>query len=175
MGVREATSALALGKPGLASRSVPSEHQPLPASHLSAVECYNILRDRLQHEDNLITQRLSWLMGSQAFLFTAYAIVLNSPERPKNALIGSLQDFLLRSVPVVSLLCGVLIYVSIIAGVLAMLNIHRSARNFCSDVAVGFPPIRGRELTLYMGFASPLLLPPIFIIVWLLAWSHGLP
>ena len=79
MGVREATSALALGKPGLASRSVPSEHQPSPASHLTAVECHNILRDRLQHEDNLITQRLS------------YAIVLNS------------------------LLCAVLIYVSIIA------------------------------------------------------------
>ena len=91
---------------------------------LSAVECYNILRDQLQHEDNLITQRLSWLMGSQAFLFTAYAIVLNGPERPKNALIGSLQDYLLGTLPAVGLLSAVLIYVSIIAGAIAMFNIH---------------------------------------------------
>jgi hypothetical protein len=149
------------------------EDQPAPVSHPSAVECYNILRDQLQHEDNLITQRLSWLMGSQAFLFTAYAIVLNSPERPKNALIGSLQDYLLGTVPIVSLLCAVLIYASIIAGVLAMLKIHRSTHHFCNDAAVRFPSLRGRKLTLYMGFASPLLLPPIFIVVWLLAWSYG--
>jgi hypothetical protein len=63
-----------------------------------------MLRDQLQHEDNLITQRLSWLMGSQAFLFTAYAIVLNGPERPKTALMGSLQNVLLGTLPVVGFL-----------------------------------------------------------------------
>ena len=158
----------------LVSESVPAENQPAPVSHLSAVECYNVLRDQLQHEDNLITQRLSWLMGSQAFLFTAYAIVLNGPERPKNAIIGSLQDCLLGTVPAVGLLSAVLIYVSIIAGVLAMFNIHRFARNLCDDAAVRFPPLRGPKLTRYMGFASPLLLPPIFIFVWPLLWSRGL-
>jgi hypothetical protein len=161
-------------KPGLVSEGVPAEYQPAPVSELSAVERYNILRDQLQHEDNLITQRLSWLMGSQAFLFTAYAIVLNGPERPKNALIGSLQDYLLGTLPAVGLLSAALIYMSIIAGAIAMLNIHRSARNFCDDAAVRFPPLRGRRLTRYMGFASPFLSPPIFIIVWLLLWTHGL-
>ena len=150
---------------------MPAEYQP--AQDLSVVECYNILRDQLQHEDNLITQRLSWLMGSQAFLFTAYAIVLNGPERPKNALIGSLQEYLLGTLPAVGLLSAVLIYVSIIAGATAMFNIYRLARNFCDDAAVRFPPLRGRKLTRYMGFASPFLLPPIFIIVWLLLWSRG--
>ena len=154
---------------------VPAESQPAPVSHLSAVESYNILRDQLQHEDNLITQRLSWLMGSQAFLFTAYAIVLNGPERPKSALIGALQDYLLGILPAVGLLSAVLIYVSIIAGVIAMFGIHRLARSFCDDAAFRFPPLRGRKLTRYMGFASPLLLPPIFIIVWLLIWGRGLP
>ena len=150
-----------------------AEYQSAPVSRLSAVEYYNILRDQLQHEDNLITQRLSWLMGSQAFLFTAYAIVLNGPERPKNALIGSLQDHLLGTLPAVGLLSALLIYVSILAGVIAMFSIHGLSRNFCDDTAVRFPPLRGRKLTRYMGFASPLLLPPIFIIVWLLLWSRG--
>jgi hypothetical protein len=160
-------------KPELLFEGVTAEQQPAEVSHLSAVECYNVLRDQLQHEDNLITQRLSWLMGSQAFLFTAYAIVLNGPERPKNELIGSLQDYLLGTVPAVGLLSAVLIYVSIIAGAIAMFNIQHFARNFCDDAAVRFPPLRGRRLTRYMGFASPFLLPPIFIIVWLLLWSHG--
>ena len=153
---------------------MPAESQPAPVSHLSAVgQFYNILRDQLQHEDNLITQRLSWLMGSQAFLFTAYAIVLNGPERPKSALIGALQDYLLGILPAVGLLSAVLIYVSIIAGVIAMFGIHRLARNFCDDAVFRFPPLRRRKLTWYLGFASPLFLPPIFITVWLLIWGRG--
>jgi hypothetical protein len=161
-------------KPELVSEGVPAEYQPAPVSELSALERYNILRDQLQHEDNLITQRLSWLMGSQAFLFTAYAIVLNGPERPKNALIGSLQDYLLGTLPAVGLLSAALIYLSILAGAIAMFNIYRFARNFCNDAVVRFPPLRGRRLTRYMGFASPFLLPPIFIVVWFLLWSYGL-
>ena len=142
---------------------------------LSASESYGILRDQLQHEDNLITQRLSWLMGSQAFLFTAYAIVLNSPERPKNVLVGSLQDVLLGTIPIIGFLSAVLIYLSIIAGVLAMINIHRFAHRR-SDIAElsDSLPLRGRKLTFYLGFASTTLLPPLFIFVWLLLWTHYL-
>ena len=77
-------------------------------------------------------------MGSQAFLFTAYAIVLNGPERPKNELIGSLQDYLPGTVPAVGLLSAVLIYVSIIAGAIAMFNSQHFARNSCDDAAVRF-------------------------------------
>ena len=36
------------------------------------------LRRRIEHEDNLINQRLSWLVASQAFLLTALAISLNA-------------------------------------------------------------------------------------------------
>ena len=152
---------------------MPAQFQPAPASQLSAVESYNILRDQLQHEDNLITQRLSWLMGSQAFLFTAYAIVLNGPERAKSVRVGALQDDLLAILPAVGLLSAALIYISILAGVLAMFGIHRLAREFCDDAAFRFPPLRGSKLKRYMGFASPLVLPPIFIIVWLLIWGRG--
>src|SRR6476661_876979 len=46
-------------------------------SEISPVERYRVFRSRIEHEDNLIMQRLSWLMASQSFLFTAYAIVGN--------------------------------------------------------------------------------------------------
>ncbi len=37
------------------------------------------LRRRIEHEDNLVNQRLSWLVASQAFMLTAFAILLNAP------------------------------------------------------------------------------------------------
>lgn len=155
---------------------MPGKNQPPPVSPLSAVESYGILRDQLQHEDNLITQRLSWLTGSQAFLFTAYAIVLNAPERPKNALVGSLQDILLEILPAIGFLSAALIYVSVIAGVLAMINIYRfvHSRSDIGDID-RFLPRRGRMLTRSLGFASPILLPALFLFVWKLLWSHSLP
>ena len=54
---------------------------------LSALDSYQLFRSRIEHEDNLIIQRLSWLLASQAFLFTAYAITTNalSTLEPKTA------------------------------------------------------------------------------------------
>jgi hypothetical protein len=31
---------------------------------------YRTIRDQIQHEDNLIVQRLAWLMAAQSFFFT---------------------------------------------------------------------------------------------------------
>lgn len=35
-------------------------------------------RSRIEHEDNLINHRVSWLIGSQSFLFTAFVLLRNS-------------------------------------------------------------------------------------------------
>src|SRR5204863_2997643 len=40
------------------------------------VEFYHLVRRRIEHEDSLTVNRLSWLVGSQSFLFTAYALTL---------------------------------------------------------------------------------------------------
>jgi hypothetical protein len=45
----------------------------------AAHEALEIIRRRLEHEDNLVNQRLSWILSSQAFLLTGYAILLNAP------------------------------------------------------------------------------------------------
>ena len=56
--VVRATSPFALTKPELVCAGVPAEDRPPPVSRLSPFESYNVLREQLQHEDNLITQRL---------------------------------------------------------------------------------------------------------------------
>jgi hypothetical protein len=33
---------------------------------------YRTIRDQIQHEDNLLVQRLAWLMAAQSFFFTGY-------------------------------------------------------------------------------------------------------
>ena len=38
---------------------------------------YADLREKWKHEDELINQRVTWLLNSQAFLMTAYGIVAN--------------------------------------------------------------------------------------------------
>jgi hypothetical protein len=132
-------------------------------SALPAVERYRILRDQLQQQDGLTAQRLSWLMASQAFLFTAYAITVNGPERAKNALIGSRQDPLLGIIPAVGLLSTALIYVGLIAGIVAMFSIQRLARGlFDGGEASHFPPLQRARLTRCMGLAASLIpFPPL--------------
>ena len=43
---------------------------------ISGIQYYQIIRSQIEHEDNLINQRLSWFVAAQAFLFSAYAILL---------------------------------------------------------------------------------------------------
>jgi hypothetical protein len=47
---------------------------------------YRTIRDQIQHEDNLIVQRLAWLMAAQSFFFTGYAIVANATPQPRSPL-----------------------------------------------------------------------------------------
>jgi hypothetical protein len=42
------------------------------------------IRRRIEHEDNLLNQRVSWIVSSQAFLLTGYAILLNAPIESRN-------------------------------------------------------------------------------------------
>jgi hypothetical protein len=136
---------------------------------LSATERYHILREQIQHEDNLTTQRLSWLMASQAFLFTAYAIVMNGPERAMSPFAREQQQWLMTAIPALALASAGLIYVSIIAGVIALRNLHRHACSICrgEGADAAFPPIQGTRGTRLAGLASPLLVPPLFVAVWL--------
>ncbi len=38
---------------------------------------YDDLREKWKHEDNLINQRVTWLLNSQAFLLAAYGVFIN--------------------------------------------------------------------------------------------------
>jgi hypothetical protein len=140
----------------------------LPSESMSSLERYQIFRNRIEHEDNLIMQRLSWLMASQSFLFTAYAIVTNGLTGVAGAsgnLYVSRLGTLARIIPVVALLNSLLIALSILGALKAI----RELRNeyLRQGQWLEMIPLQTSRFARGLGLSAPILLPPLFIAVWL--------
>lgn len=136
---------------------------------ITPLERYQVFRSRIEHEDNLVMQRLSWLMASQSFLFTAYAIVSNalSTAIASNSgkvfvsRLSTLEDI----VPIVALLNSLLIFVSIIAALIAIKQLRREYYGRPGNLQ-GMA-LQTSRMTRVLGFSAPVLLPLLFLSVWL--------
>ena len=135
-----------------------------------ATPVYDEVRGQIQHEDTLITQRLNWFLTSQSFLFTAFAIVFNGPP-PANG--QGVRTFLLTAIPLLAITAGFLIFLSILAGMIVMRSLRRFyASKEPTQAATSLPSIQGLAFTRIMGSAAPLLIPLVFICVWVLLRLH---
>ncbi len=139
------------------------------------LEYYRLVRERLEHEDELIVQRLSWLVASQSFLFTAYAVTLNGLQGPRGGVFADQLMHLYRLIPAVGVLSCSLIYTGIIAAVIAVHLLRRAFDARIKDEAsLGVPPIQTARPLRLLGQAAPLSLPLLFIIVGLFLLTRGL-
>jgi hypothetical protein len=143
-----------------------------PLNLFGPADWYRTIRDQIQHEDVLIVQRLSWLMAAQSFLFTAYAIIANATPQARSPLLAKQQDLLFNIIPAVACISDILIYCSVIAGVLALYRLRKAYATHLSPIG-GFPEIQGNRLTRSLGIASPMLLPLVFLIAWGIVWSQA--
>lgn len=146
------------------------------AGRLSALTTYELIRRRIEHEDNLIVQRLSWLVGSQAFLYTAYAIILNGlATLPPGAAPRFVRHemFLFKLLPLVSIGTCALIYIGILAAVKAMAGLRATYRLSVGSEGSALPGIQVDRTLRRFGLSAPLLLPPFFVAVWLVLWIRG--
>jgi len=154
-------------------------------------ELYAAYRQYLNHEHNLINQRLSWNFTIQGFLFTSYAFVLNKTADVRielsKATTGSV-DTLLASLHELQ----VLLFVVAVAGVCVSLAIHFSAwgarramnelrRRWSTlkctqeqtledfSLASGYPHIMGGgdPSATKLGFRAPAMLSLAFAVAWL--------
>jgi len=144
-------------------------HSPVaPAAEISPLERYQVFRNRIEHEDNLVMQRLSWLMASQSFLFTAYAIVTNGlttvPTVAGNLYVNHLAT-LARIIPIVALLNSLLIAISIVGALKAIRELRDEYRN-CGPV-LDLIPLQTSRVARTWGLSAPVLLPLLFLVVWL--------
>jgi hypothetical protein len=148
---------------------IPAMNAPIePSENVSPQERYRLFRDRIEHEDNLIMQRLSWLMASQSFLFTAYAIVTNglSGATPdiKNKYVSHLST-LESIVPIVAMLNSLLIFISILAALRAIAELRHRYQQ--PAAAFNVLPLQTSRAARTGGLSAPVLLPLLFLSVWL--------
>src|SRR5262245_7378588 len=102
------------------------------------------IRKRIEHEDNLLNQRVSWIVGSQAFLLTGYAILLNAPLQFRSEEFARAHTLLMKLIPLTSICVSILLWLSILAGILAMRDLRACALKQPGSEA---DYIQGRGLT----------------------------
>jgi hypothetical protein len=122
------------------------------------------VRGRLDRETDLIIQRTAWVVGSQAFLFTAYAVSLNGPAHASSNQVASQSRLLMHLIPWVSLISLALLLVTIGAGVMAWIRLRLHARHSDPDA----PAIEGESIVPLAGLAAPLFIPVAFLVTWVL-------
>ncbi|HUN87250.1 MAG TPA: hypothetical protein VMU28_00570 [Terriglobales bacterium] len=136
---------------------------------LPEIERYRLVRQQIEHEDNLVSQRLSWLLGSQSFLFTAYAISLNGPAQIRSKDLESHIGLLLLILPLVSIISAFLIWMAVLAGTWTMYQLRRVYEHeFVQFFGRQLPPVQSTGRALLFGHFAPVILPPVFMVVWLL-------
>jgi hypothetical protein len=136
--------------------SIQSPSSPGPAYHA-------LVKERLDRETDLIFQRTAWVVGSQAFLFSAYAISLNGPRHGATPALEAKSRLLVVLIPWVSLASLCLLLVTIVAGGIAWLRLraHEASLSSPSKSLEGGPVLR------LAGLAAPLLIPVAFIATWI--------
>jgi hypothetical protein len=144
------------------------------SENMTDADIYRLIRPQIEFEDGLITQRLSWFVAAQSFLFSAYAITLNAPRDAATQGFRDQQHLVFHLIPVVAVASGVLIYLAIVGGVLAQMKLRGflRARVPAERLAI-FPPIQGMLKTRVLGIAAPLGLPLVFVAVWIFLFTRG--
>ncbi|HYY30158.1 MAG TPA: hypothetical protein VE860_19605 [Chthoniobacterales bacterium] len=121
------------------------------------------IQNRLSHEDDLINQRISWLVNSQSFLLTAYAITLNGLAADQTKPLAYIQRKLLSLLPLVGIGCVLLVCVALIGGLMAMGELRRFARTKLPKDRLF---LISRPTTQYLGVSAPVFIPVVFLVIW---------
>jgi hypothetical protein len=145
-----------------------TEEEKIVPESISEIQYYQIIRSQIEHEDNLINQRLSWFVAAHAFLFSAYAILLNAPSQVRLERFGTQRELLFFLIPLVAIGVSILIYMTVIAAMLATANLRRLLKTHMNEKdSALLPPVQGFRQTLLLGQASLILIPVLFMMSWI--------
>jgi hypothetical protein len=124
---------------------------------------FSLIQARLSHEDDLVNQRVSWLVNSQSFLLTAYAITLNGLAADASKPLAILQRKLLNMLPLVGIACVLLVGVALIGGLFAIGELRRFAGTTCPKDRLF---LVSKPTTQFLGVSAPVLIPVVFLVIW---------
>jgi hypothetical protein len=131
------------------------------------IEFYRAIRGRIEHEDGLTVNRLSWLVGSQSCLFTAYALTLNGLAAGREGPMADRQALLCRLIPLIGVATTALIYAGLIASGRALVWLRALLHERLGDeTRLGLPIVHSPASIVRLGQLAPRVLPVVFLIVW---------
>ena len=112
------------------------------------------------HEDELINQRLTWLLTSQALLFAGYAVLVTKDKEKDKGLMAPEQfQAVLDWLPRLGMTISALILIGIIGAIIASLMLVKRYERPHPGVS---------WVTTIFGWIPAVLFPIVFIVVWLL-------
>jgi hypothetical protein len=121
-------------------------------------EIYLGLREKWVQEDNLLDQRVTWLLLSQTILFAAYCVMMQIPKDSPHV---NKAAKLLAWFPLFGIALTCIISIAIVAAVSAQQQIKTYPDSKRFNVYVG------GGLT-WLGYIPPIALPVLFIVAWLI-------
>ena len=118
----------------------------------SAAELYRIIRKRIDDEENLLNQRVIWLIFSQSFLVSADAPMLNSPPEPNSPRYGDLPCCLIWLLPALALILSLIIYASVINAIYSIAELCESFESYPKDDTIEhFPAMKDTFFIRWLG------------------------
>ena len=116
--------------------------------------------DHIERENDLLGSRTTWVVTSQAFLFSAYAVSVTGAGVEQTNPHAASVELLIKLLPWTAMLSLALFYVTLVGGLVAMAKLRRS---LSAPDAV----LRGNWLSRMAGLVAPVLTPGVFLLTWL--------
>lgn len=135
-------------------------------------EYYKVNRSQIEHVDNTISQRIVWLVISQSFFFSGYSVLITGSPADLS-LIGK-QHMLLILFPLSALIMNLVSLFDVVCGMvyLRKLTIDFNKKKEASNADFTFPPINGFKMLNQLKNLSSIILPAVFIIIWIIILIH---
>jgi hypothetical protein len=137
-------------------------------------------RGKIEHEDHLIVDRITWLLTSEAFLFVAYVVLLAIPG--DSMFDSSRVRGLLYFIPIIGLACDVIAAISVYGAIVAYRHAVSAFEKYDHDVRhrheIELPELvlASSRMARALGKTAAVSVPVILFAAWLyLLWvANGL-
>lgn len=126
---------------------------------------YELLRNELTYEANLIAHRTSWFVASQAFFFTSLAAALN---RDPNVPFTLRNSLLYPMIPWVSLAVCIVIFLSVVAAVISADKIRQRLHDMGTTNPYAGAFVPRSKIAIITGLLPSFVLPLIFAACWII-------
>lgn len=126
----------------------------------SLKDLYELTREHITHEDDLVNSRLTWFLVVQSLLFAAYGVVLNITQ-------GDGLNTLQTAIPWVGIAASILVFSSVLGARLAILHMKKYWEGHDPNEIKYFPSIVCKPCPRWLGNIEAFLLPIVFVSVWI--------